>query len=66
MTAVIYFGLLFLFIGHFGILSIGIASLVTSGIAGIFFLPISIKRYRMTREHRRSTERTESAAVPGA
>ena len=48
LTAVIYFGLLFLFIGHFGILSIGIASLVTSGIAGIFFLPISIKRYRMT------------------
>ena len=31
VTAVIYFGLLFLFIGHFGILSIGIASLVTSG-----------------------------------
>ena len=48
VTAVIYFGILLTLIGHFGILAIGIASLVTSGLQGIFFLPIAIKRYRAT------------------
>jgi O-antigen/teichoic acid export membrane protein len=48
VTAVIYFGILLTFIGRFGILAIGIAALVTSGLQGIFFLPIAIKRYRAT------------------
>ena len=48
VTAVIYFGIVLTFIDRFGILVIGIASLVTSGLQGIFFLPIAIKRYRAT------------------
>jgi O-antigen/teichoic acid export membrane protein len=48
ISAVIYFGTVFLLIGHFGILSIGIASLISSGLQGFFFLPIAIRRYRMT------------------
>ena len=34
-------------IGHFGILAIGIASLVLSLLLTVLFLPISIRRYRM-------------------
>lgn len=48
ILAIIYFGILFSLISYDGILSIGIASLVTSALAGIFFLPISIRRYRLT------------------
>jgi hypothetical protein len=48
VTAVIYFSIVLTLIDHFGILAIGIASLVTSGLQGIFFLPIAIKRYRAT------------------
>jgi len=48
VSAIIFFSVLFAFIGHFGILAIGIASLASSGLQGIFFLPISIRRYRMT------------------
>ena len=47
-SAVVYFTVLFIFIGHFGILAIGIASVTSSGLQGLFFLPISIRRYRMT------------------
>jgi O-antigen/teichoic acid export membrane protein len=43
----IYFILLFAFIGHYGILATGIASLGLSMILIILFLPISIRRYRM-------------------
>jgi O-antigen/teichoic acid export membrane protein len=48
IAAVIYFTVLVTCIGHFGILAVGIASLVSSGIQGICFLPISIRRYRQT------------------
>ena len=48
VSAVVFFTVMLSLIGHFGILSIGIASLVSSGLQGIFFLPISIKRYRLT------------------
>ncbi len=48
VSAGLYFAILLTCIGHFGILAIGIASLVTSGLQGIFFLPLSIKRYRAT------------------
>lgn len=44
--AAIYFGLLFALIGHFGILAIGIALLCSTGLQGILFLPVSIRRYR--------------------
>jgi O-antigen/teichoic acid export membrane protein len=47
-SAAIYFSVLLTFIGHFGILAIGIAAVVASGLQGIFFLPISVKRYRET------------------
>ncbi len=48
VSAGIYFAVLFSLIGKFGILSIGIASIVSSGLQGIFFLPSSIRRYRQT------------------
>ena len=43
-----FFTLLFTFIGHFGILAAGMASLTTSIFQLIFFLPIAIRRYRQT------------------
>jgi O-antigen/teichoic acid export membrane protein len=45
-SALIFFGVMLALIGHFGILAIGIASLVESGVQGVFFLPILIRRYR--------------------
>jgi O-antigen/teichoic acid export membrane protein len=46
----IFLSVLLILIGHFGLLAIGIASLVSSGLQGFFFLPISIRRYRMTKD----------------
>jgi hypothetical protein len=46
-SAIIFFGVLLALLGHFGILAIGIASLIESGVQGFFFLPILIKRYRL-------------------
>jgi O-antigen/teichoic acid export membrane protein len=46
VSSVVYFAVIFLLIGHFGILAIGIASLVQSGLQGILFLPLIIRRYR--------------------
>jgi len=46
VSTAIYFAVQLAFIGHFGILSAGIAMLVSSGLQGAFFLPISIRRYR--------------------
>ena len=51
VSTAVYFILIFTLIGHFGILAIGIASLVSSGLQGIFFLPILIRRYRMTPDY---------------
>jgi len=48
ISGVVYFGIVFLLIGHFGILAVGIAALVSSGLMGILFLPASVKRYRLT------------------
>jgi O-antigen/teichoic acid export membrane protein len=45
---VVFFGVMFSLIGHYGILSIGFGFLVSSALQGIFFLPISIRRYRLT------------------
>lgn len=44
----IYFLVLLLLIGHEGILAIGWASLISAGLQGLFFLPLSIRRYRAT------------------
>jgi hypothetical protein len=41
---VVYFALVLTLIGHFALLAVGIASLVTSGIQGLVFLPVLIKR----------------------
>jgi O-antigen/teichoic acid export membrane protein len=46
VAAAVYFAILFSLIGHYGILSIGIAGVVTSGLQGMLFLPVSIRRYR--------------------
>jgi O-antigen/teichoic acid export membrane protein len=48
ISAAIYFGVIIALIGHEGINAIGIAALVSSGLQGILFLPISIRRYRQT------------------
>jgi O-antigen/teichoic acid export membrane protein len=48
ISAGIYFAVLFALIHREGILAIGYASLVTSALEGIFFLPIAIRRYRLT------------------
>lgn len=42
----VYFALVLTLIGHFALLAVGIASLVTSGIQGLVFLPVLIKRIR--------------------
>ena len=46
VLAASFFTLLFTFIGHFGILAAGMATLTTSIFQVIFFLPIAIRRYR--------------------
>jgi O-antigen/teichoic acid export membrane protein len=46
-STVILLVLIFALIPHFGILAIGIASIIQSGVQGLFFLPILIRRYRM-------------------
>lgn len=61
ISVAVFFGVLFCLISHHGILAIGIASLVTSALQGIFFLPISIRRYRMT-----SNDESSLRHEPGA
>jgi O-antigen/teichoic acid export membrane protein len=48
VTVVIYFAVVFSLIGRLGINAIGVGSLVSSGVLGIFFLPITIRRYGLT------------------
>jgi O-antigen/teichoic acid export membrane protein len=48
VAAVVFFVVMFALIGRYGINSIGIASLVSSGLQGLFFLPITVRRYRLT------------------
>jgi O-antigen/teichoic acid export membrane protein len=47
VATIVFFVLIFALIGHFGIVAIGIASIIESGVQGILFLPILIRRYRM-------------------
>jgi O-antigen/teichoic acid export membrane protein len=48
LSMIVFFSVLFATIGHVGILSVGIASLASAGAQGIFFLPITIRRYHRT------------------
>ena len=48
LSAAVYFAVLLTLIGHFGILSVGIADLTSSVLEALLFLYPSIKRYRMT------------------
>ena len=48
VDSIIFFAVLFSLIGRYGIQSIGIGFLITSALQGMFFLPISIRRYRLT------------------
>ncbi len=66
VSTVIFFGVMLAFIGRYGILAIGIGALVSSGLQGIFFLPISIRRYRMTTNTAAPQGGIETAAVPDA
>jgi len=50
LSSAIFFVVLFFLIGRFGIVSIGIASLVSSGVQGMLLLPISMRRYRRMRD----------------
>ncbi|MHB1087368.1 MAG: hypothetical protein ACYC19_01245 [Acidimicrobiales bacterium] len=43
-----YFALVLTLIGHFALLAVGIASLVTSGIQGLVFLPVLLRRIKRT------------------
>ncbi len=48
ISAVIYFAVLLTLIGRFGINAIGIGSLAASGVLGVVFVPLTIRRYRQT------------------
>jgi len=65
LSLVIFLTVMLLLIGHFGILSVGIASLVSSGLQGAFFLPISIKRYRMTSNSAAPSDEGDAATQIG-
>ena len=43
----LYFTLILVFIDHVGIVAVGIANLIMATVEGIFYLPFSIRRYRM-------------------
>ena len=45
----VYFGVLLSLINRRGIEAIGIAALVSSGLQGLIFLPITVKRFRQTK-----------------
>ena len=43
----IFLGTTLLLVGHFGLLAVGIASLVTEALKTVIFLPGAIDRYRL-------------------
>ena len=45
--AVVFLGTTLLLMGHFGLLAVGIASVVTEALQAVIFLPGAISRYRM-------------------
>jgi O-antigen/teichoic acid export membrane protein len=46
VSSAIYFTVFLSLLSHFGILAAGIAAVVQTGLEGLFFLPMSIARYR--------------------
>jgi O-antigen/teichoic acid export membrane protein len=62
ISACIYFAVLFAMIGRHGILAIGYAALVTSALNGIFFLPVAIRRYRVTSNYDNPLEQEPQAS----
>lgn len=50
-SSIVQLALVVILIGHFGIEAIGIASLVSAAISVAVFLPISVRRYRLTAIH---------------
>ena len=47
ISAAIFFGVLLTFLSHLGLVAIGVASLVESGVEAIIFLPRLVRRYRL-------------------
>jgi O-antigen/teichoic acid export membrane protein len=62
ISAGIYFAVLFTLIDRHGILAIGYAALVTSAVQGIFFLPVAIRRYRLTTNYDNPLEQVPEAS----
>ena len=48
VSVAVFFSVLLTLLSRHGILAIGIASLITAALQTVFFLPISIRRYRLT------------------
>jgi O-antigen/teichoic acid export membrane protein len=46
VSSAVYFGIFLSLLSHLGILAAGIAALAQTGLEGLFFLPMSIARYR--------------------
>ncbi len=44
IITLVYFALVLTLIGHFGLIAVGIASLITSGLQGIIFFPVLLRR----------------------
>ena len=65
ISSAIYFTVLLALIGHLGIEAAGVASLVSTGLQGIFFLPISIRRYRAIPRAEDPEHGTGRGADPG-
>ena len=63
ISGVIYFAVLFAMIGRHGILAIGYASLVTSALQGVFFLPVAIRRYRHTSNYDNPLDQAQPSAT---
>ena len=62
ISAGIYFAVLFALISRDGILAIGYAALITSALQGIFFLPVAIRRYRLTTNYENPLEQEHEAS----
>lgn len=44
IITLVYFALVLTLIGHFGLIAVGIASLITSGLQGVIFFPVLLRR----------------------
>lgn len=63
VSLVIYLGVLFILIGHFGILAAGIAAVASSGLQALFFLPILVRRFRIVMSDPDGTGRSGTPSV---